>query len=681
MFNCVRQAVLHVLLCRPLYLVDLLRGGSNTLLASHGADWLTCQQSRIGRSSSLRRPFSSAVPTYQAASPPRVTRRLSDQRETSRNRQSIDGRLAQQTAKEITYRSNVRDKPTATISPEDTNRAQPLRTPLKSSPITPRQISFQDPFPEGGSAGGSAYARRRTSVTESNSGASANRTSQYRNVNLSLGQGRTYNSSPLVPKPVEVSKYDPQHGSDANHGVEGTVSSASTAAPSTVWDELDDLKSRIHRLELTGKLPPTSGAAMSRASDDRPPTATTNATTMSASPQRATAISDPKAEVAGTPSSQRETQPILLTALTKTKGLINPEVFSAIESAANEALAFSSMVGTPGQPGPISSAASTVGFTNGVTDRQLRRKADSICRSLTELCIALADEVGQAKQASQAASQSTPATRETEYLTSPKSTRPIASQRRPITLPESSISINTSPRAPTSLEQRRYTMLSSTALPSPRYTATTATSVETPMAGRKSSLLLARTRRAGTEEAEDSPGRKSSMLLRTRRATTEDAEEPQEGRKTSLLLRTRKIMNDDEDEMRFRTPSRAVTEVNGLRATPRDYSSQTPTSPPDSTPLGSSALPRRRLVPSSLNPRMVAPSTPTAAPGRRFLDRAVTDREPSSLAEKFAEERAQRQISLSQTAMLNRTGSNSRRRDSAIPSLSSPSNAQNGAYR
>jgi len=67
---------------------------------------------------------------------------------------------------------------------------------------------------------------------------------------------------------------------------EGTESTVSTTAPSTVWDELEDLKSRIHRLELTGKLPATSGAAMSHASNERPATATTTVTTMSSSPKR-----------------------------------------------------------------------------------------------------------------------------------------------------------------------------------------------------------------------------------------------------------------------------------------------------------------------------------------------------------------------------------------------------------
>ncbi|KAJ0292443.1 hypothetical protein CBS470a_002748 [Colletotrichum nupharicola] len=79
---------------------------------------------------------------------------------------------------------------------------------------------------------------------------------------------------------INISQPDRNDGGDqvstAANGVEGTelTTTASTTEPSTVWDELDDLKSRIHRLEMTGKLPKISGAVMSRTSDERPPTAT-----------------------------------------------------------------------------------------------------------------------------------------------------------------------------------------------------------------------------------------------------------------------------------------------------------------------------------------------------------------------------------------------------------------------
>ena len=171
----------------------------------------------------------------------------------------------------------------------------------------------------------------------------------------------------------------------------------------------------------------------------------------------------------------------------------------------------------------------------------------------------------------------------------------------------------------------------------------------------------------------------SSLLLRSRRVGQQQ-EEPEEmpaegGRKTSLLLRSRTVFNE-EDEDRYRTPSRAITEVNGMRGAPREFVGQS-SSPPDNTPLGSSALPRRRLIPTSISSRLSAPTAPVIQPSasRRYLDRtAGGERETvvaSSYAERLAEERAQRQLSLGQTAMLNRTGGMSRRtRDSGIPSIS-----------
>lgn len=488
-----------------------------------------------------------------------------------------------------------------------------------------------------------------------------------------------------------------QHPAETNHGPEGTESSASTAAPSMIWDELDDLKSRIHRLELTGKPPATSAAAMSRISDERPATAVTNATSMSASPKRNPGPSAPQAENASTTSSQRDAQPIILSALSKTKGVVSSDVYSAIESAATDALALMSMMGVPGQPGPISSGASTIGGGGSVTDRQLRRKAESICRSLTELCLALTEEAPDKAPAATQVIVTTP--REQEALVSPTNTRMnnVSSQRRPSALTDQTLArLNPTPRAPSSLEQRRATLLASTPLASPRFAALPGTPTDGG-AGRKSSLLVAR-RRAGTEEPEEQQtGRKSSLLLRTRRAGTE---EPEEGRSTSLLLRRQRRGTSDEEEQdepqsRFRAPSRAVTEVtSSLRPLRKDYASPAAQAAgqqqdANGATAGSSALPRRRLVPSSLSSRLAAPAAAAASPaaqpspaasGRRFLDRSTPERDGGSVAEDRAA--GQRQFSLSQTAMLNRTGSLSRRRDSHIPSLSSPAgNQAAGSYR
>ncbi len=337
------------------------------------------------------------------------------------------------------------------------------------------------------------------------------------------------------------------------------------------------------------------------------------------------------------------------------------------------------MMGAVGQPGPISSAASVVGPSSGITDRQLRRKTESLCRGLTELCLALAEDSVKAKQGQPAAS--TPLK---ETVPSPTATRfpGVAGQRRGSTLPEHQTPVKvvaTSPRAPTTLEQRRLSVINPTALPSPRLALNPPTPAgDSSAVGRKSSLLIARTRRAGTEEPEEQTGRKSS-LLRTRRAGTEEPEENREGRKTSLLVRSRKApAGEDEDDARYRVPSRATTEVNSIRPT-RELPSQTQAaSPPDANSPGSSALPRRRLLPSSLGSRLISPAA-SALGSRRYLDRSTPERDTSSVVEKLAEDRGQRQHLLGQTSLLSRTGSINRRRDSAIPSLAT--STQSSTYR
>ncbi|KAJ3942360.1 uncharacterized protein N0V96_007858 [Colletotrichum fioriniae] len=567
------------------------------------------QQARVARSSH-RRPLSAAVPLsyHHPVSPPQISRRLSDQQETSKKRirqSSEDDSAADPMARALAYRSPLtRDRPSSAHPGEDLGRAKTFHQSSSRSTVnTPRSFTFQDPMGEN-----SPYARRRPSLTDSNTGYSA-RSSAYRQSNLSYGQTRTYNSSPLVPKSIEAPRTETHQ--DAATTVEGTESTAtaSTNAPSTVWDELDDLKSRIHRLELTGKLPKTSGAAMSRASDDRPPTATN--TTMSTSPKRASESQHPHTDAISTTSSQREVQqPILLSAVNKSKPFLSEEVAKALEVAATDALALANMMGTAGQPGPISSGASTIGVGTSLTDRQLRRKADSICRSLTELVLALSEEAAGNKTLQ----VNVPTPKETTTPVTPTINKTFtggsSGQRRPSitsaeqqTLPKPNANTVTSPRALSKYEERRNTMLNPASLPSPRFALPPGTIPSTPgdsskMANRKSSLFIGRSRRAVTEEPED--GRRSSML-RTRRAGTEEPEDSREaagrenGRQTSLLRSRRgTVGGEDEDESRFRAPSRAATELTTpARAVSHTYHSNTNSNELSSP--ASSALPRRRL--------------------------------------------------------------------------------------
>ncbi len=706
---------------------------------------------------------------------------------------------------------------------------------------TPRTPVFYDTTSEVGTA----YSRRRTSIADAGSNAAPPlRTSSIKTSHGAGGYTRTYNSSPLVPRHTAdgVYRYDPQpHDASAiaiANSMGDTESMVSAAAPAAMWDELVNLKSRMRRIELSGQLPSTTGTAMSRVSDERPRTATTSATTLSGSPKRTTANGQ-AADVRSTTSSQQRlllqqqlhqqqqqrqqeqlaqqsplqrdaTQPasqhILLSALQKARPHISNDMYSAMETAATEALSLSQMVGVAGQPGPISSGASTIGTANAnaatVTDRQLRRKVDSICRSLTELCIAINGEAAQKKAAAVATSAAAaaatavqsprqsltqslpqrqqqqqmqqmqqyprdepPAAMASPTMTTNKAFASLASSRRAVAAaaalehppppPPPPPKLHTSPRAATRFEERRASFLGTptTALPpaAPRVMSL-APPISSDNVGRRSSLMISRTRRAASEEPDDlaAPSGRRSSLLRMRRAATE---EPQEdvaaaaaagagaGRRSSLLVRPRRILvqaDDDGDmddirdmrDMRYlRSPSRAMTEVSAVRnatAPSRDYQLPSGSGGEPSTPttsLASSALPRRRLVPSSLNARLVTPQTTTTAittspssplmssSSRRFLEQqqqrsaalaaageaaaaVAAERDRALAADKFDELRAssgaaataQRHLSLSQTAMLNRTSSLGRRvptapaRETALPSYSSAA-SQVGGYR
>lgn len=159
-----------------------------------------------------------------------------------------------------------------------------------------------------------------------------------------------------------------------------TESTISTTAPSTVWDELDDLKSRIRKLELTGKLPSSSAAAMG--SNERPRTATTAATTMSASPKYKASEPNLQSAMEGVPQNLH---PLLHEALGNASSVVSPDVYQKLYATAQDALQLATMINTDGQGARHYSATLS-------TDRQIQRRTESMCRSLTELAIALAAE-------------------------------------------------------------------------------------------------------------------------------------------------------------------------------------------------------------------------------------------------------------------------------------------------
>lgn len=206
-----------------------------------------------------------------------------------------------------------------------------------------------------------------------------------------LGAHDALNETSLTPYEQEASMLGPKTPGEQRRSDPETESVGSNTAPSTVWDELDDLKSRIRNLEMTGKMPSTSAGAMAnQQSGERPRTATTAPTTISSSPQRVrkNSVAAPDLTVGGPAAAN--IHPLLHSALAKARPLISPSLYRAVEATAADALALAAMTGSTGPQGPTNSAASVISGMN-ISDRQLRRKADSMCRNVTDLCIALCE--------------------------------------------------------------------------------------------------------------------------------------------------------------------------------------------------------------------------------------------------------------------------------------------------
>ncbi|KAH8692918.1 hypothetical protein BGW36DRAFT_430660 [Talaromyces proteolyticus] len=225
---------------------------------------------------------------------------------------------------------------------------------------------------------------------------------RYRHSNLTNLSSRTLRQPSTSDSAERVSTETEKVRTDGT-----TESSLSTTAPSTVWDELDDLKSRIRKLELTGKFPSSSAAAMSNVSAERPRTAATTATTLSSSPKQKHVRRTSVSLDTGTPATPNPIQTLLHSALAKAKTSVGNEVYGMLETTATDALTLANMLTstTTSTPSGAVSSVNGSGIMNGMTERQARRKADSLCRSLTELCLALSEEQTISQQKSQYQSQ------------------------------------------------------------------------------------------------------------------------------------------------------------------------------------------------------------------------------------------------------------------------------------
>ncbi len=356
------------------------------------------------------------------------------------------------------------------------------------------------------------------------------RTASYRPSNLNYSSSRADPKTPQVETVYETtSKHD------------GTESHTSTGAGASVWDELDELKTRIRKIELGGKIPSTSGAVVSQASGDRPRTANTSATTVSSSPNqpRKPNPAPSEATVDTQASITSRVHPLLRDALTGAKQHIAPSVYRILEATASEALTLAEIAGA-GPPGTLHSVTSNLSGST-VSDRQIRRRADNICRSLTELCIAMSDSKNNLASPAMRSSAAAIQRRPSVHLSSES-----PSVRQSIEPESNTLAIISPSRALSRIEARR-------SLQTTGNSGLQRESSQEPLDDRH---IPSRLSRAGTS------------LLRTRGNANndEDEEEPQQHRPTHL-----------------RAPSRTMTEYRSMRAgeqnrlsTGRSYMSREP---------------------------------------------------------------------------------------------------------
>lgn len=407
-------------------------------------------------------------------------------------------------------------------------------------------------------------------------------TRAYRQSNLSHSSTRNHYSSPLTHHITDM-EHDSPLDTPRPDGTESTVS---TAAQSTVWDELEDMKERLRRLELVGKLPQSSTAALSSASGERPQTATTTVTTISSSPKQGADTNASPTDLAVGGPGVAKLHPLLHTTLAKCKPLVSDDIYRALEATAFDALALVAMTGLNGPQGTMHSAVSVLGGPSS-TDRQVRRKADSMCRSLTELCVALSEDKDD--------NRASPLTNGVVVVRPGTNAPPV----------EPEVGANASP-CPREFSQE------------PNERTFRNSRVVSRLEARKASIRASHSTNSHEDQAQGS--------ITPTQAQTDPLKHRRLSRTPTMLLRTRRRENTSDDPSP-RPLSRAATEAPSSRISLRerlskDYSSNlTPPHQSQRSPSSNlSSLPaRRNHLPTSqgLTPPNIQPGS------RRYLDRST----------------------------------------------------------
>jgi hypothetical protein len=427
------------------------------------------------------------------------------------------------------------------------------------------------------------------------------RPTSYRPSRLNNSSLREFDSVSNTGSPSDPRNLGPRNGSHVD-----AAESVISAAQSTVWDELHELKGRIHKIELSEQMP-SSGGTMSNGSGERPRTATTTVTTMSSSPkypfksgasQTGSAIGGPGAA---------SIHPLLHQSLARCKTLLNPALYRSLEAAASDALETAVITGSGGPQGSMYAGS----VINGMgTDRQLRRKADNVCRNLTDLCIALCEGKLDLPPVTPQPIVTAVGRRESREMPSPQTNRDSMARtfsRAASLEPEALDQPRPGPsRALERIASRRVSMMSTGG------ESGTNSPPEAPESNQRDSTYSnSHTAETPSPQVVSKSPRSGTSLLRVRHRTTEN----------------------EEEEPTLRAPSRASTEITSTtrrrsyRLSPavvsREYTSQHPL--PGSSPITQSTG-LRRLNGSSL--KLYSPRSPSIASSLvRDGSRRLTERE------------------------------------------------------
>ncbi|PVH97577.1 hypothetical protein DM02DRAFT_616451 [Periconia macrospinosa] len=429
---------------------------------------------------------------------------------------------------------------------QDLSPKRSFTTQRKDSDLSPKEFLAQ-----------LENGRRQPSYSDSTQ-TPPNRTNAYRPSNLHY-----YSASREDPQTPLAA---PAAAEPASSRADGTESHGSTGPATSVWDELDELKSRIRRIEMGGKIPATSSAVISQATADRPRTANTSTTTVSSSPnQKRKPNPSPSESTVGIPTPSK-IHPLLGEALAKAKQHTPPSVYRVLEATASEALSLAEMTGSTGPQGTFHSASSILNGSS-VPDRQVRRKADNICRSLTELCITLCDKKPS--------------------LSSPAFRSVTVPSRR------SSVQVNDSPTIRPSIEPESNTQAQS----SP---STAMSRIE----ARRVSMMAGGTANIGsTREPSQEPLTPSQLNMPSR-----------VNRAGTSLNRTRQNADEEDDDPTLRAPSRAFTDFRDFRPAEKSRYSRTYTSREPMPDLQPSAIQPSSIQPSATRPSAVQSTTSLRRP-------------------------------------------------------------------